>query len=119
MSDAVLSEQQHRILDFDRAATMRVDATVAAKRVAVVKEDHLLTKADIQTLPVKASKAPYTEPKTWFGNKCFNIQDTSKASSITISRYVYEWKFVKNEKRDGTCHQTALRTSGFHGPRSF
>eukprot|EP00959_Pyramimonas_sp_CCMP1952_P129949 2717657-Pyramimonas_sp.AAC.1 len=52
-SRVVLSEQQHRIFDFDRVTTMRVYVTAAAKRTAVVKEDDLLTKADIQANPVK------------------------------------------------------------------
>eukprot|EP00959_Pyramimonas_sp_CCMP1952_P032351 679116-Pyramimonas_sp.AAC.1 len=47
MSKVVISEQRHRIFDFDRVTTMRVYVTAAASRAAVVKEDDLLTKADI------------------------------------------------------------------------
>eukprot|EP00959_Pyramimonas_sp_CCMP1952_P133354 2788429-Pyramimonas_sp.AAC.1 len=36
MSSVVFSEQQHRRLDFDRATTMRADATAVAKRSSVV-----------------------------------------------------------------------------------
>eukprot|EP00959_Pyramimonas_sp_CCMP1952_P359491 7527683-Pyramimonas_sp.AAC.1 len=46
MSKVVLSEQQHRILDADRVTTMRVYVAAAANRAAVVKEGHLLAKAD-------------------------------------------------------------------------
>eukprot|EP00959_Pyramimonas_sp_CCMP1952_P428889 8982772-Pyramimonas_sp.AAC.1 len=66
----VLSEQQQRILDFDRVTTVRAWVTAAAKRTAVVKED-LLTKADIQANPVKVSKALHTELKTRFDNSVF------------------------------------------------
>eukprot|EP00959_Pyramimonas_sp_CCMP1952_P043418 908058-Pyramimonas_sp.AAC.2 len=73
MSKVVLSEQQHGILDSDRVATMRVYATAAAKRAAVVMGDDLLTMPDVQANPVKVSKALYTELKTWFSNKRANI----------------------------------------------
>eukprot|EP00959_Pyramimonas_sp_CCMP1952_P105928 2214756-Pyramimonas_sp.AAC.1 len=92
-----LPEQQHRIFEADRVTTMRVYIAAAAKRAAIVKGDDLLAKSDTQANPDKVSKAPYTELKTWFGNKCFNIQDVSKASSIMTSRYVYTWKSAKNE----------------------
>ena len=65
------------LLDVDRVTTMRVYVSATAKRAVVVKEDDLLTKADIQANPVKVSKALYTELKTWFDNKCFNMQDIS------------------------------------------
>eukprot|EP00959_Pyramimonas_sp_CCMP1952_P239363 5002243-Pyramimonas_sp.AAC.1 len=51
MSKVVLSEQQHAVFDFDRVATLRAYATAAAKRAAVITEDDLLTKADIQANP--------------------------------------------------------------------
>eukprot|EP00959_Pyramimonas_sp_CCMP1952_P015430 326863-Pyramimonas_sp.AAC.1 len=66
------------ILDADRAATMRVYVTAAAKRAAAVKEDDLLAKADILANPENFSKAL----KTWLGNKWFKMQEVSKASSI-------------------------------------
>eukprot|EP00959_Pyramimonas_sp_CCMP1952_P079453 1660775-Pyramimonas_sp.AAC.1 len=90
MSKVVLSEQRRRMLDFDRVTTMRVCAAAAARRAAVVKEDDFLAKADIQVNPVKISQALHTELKTWPDNKCFNIQDASKASGIMTSRYVYK-----------------------------
>eukprot|EP00959_Pyramimonas_sp_CCMP1952_P386100 8091871-Pyramimonas_sp.AAC.1 len=86
------------ILDADRATTMRVYVTAAAKRAVVVKEDDLLAKSDIQANPDKASMALYTEPKTWFDNECFTLQDIAKASNIMTARYVHKGKFVKNEK---------------------
>eukprot|EP00959_Pyramimonas_sp_CCMP1952_P121195 2533964-Pyramimonas_sp.AAC.1 len=98
MSKLVLSEQQHVILDADRVTTMRVCVAAAAKRAVVVKEDDLLAKGDIQANPDKESKALYTELNAWFDNECFNMQDIAKVSNLMPSRYVYTWKFVKNEK---------------------
>eukprot|EP00959_Pyramimonas_sp_CCMP1952_P322309 6744360-Pyramimonas_sp.AAC.1 len=60
---------------------MRVYVTAAAERAAVVQEDDLLTRADIQANPVKVPKALYTELKTRFDDKCFNLPDLSAASS--------------------------------------
>eukprot|EP00959_Pyramimonas_sp_CCMP1952_P357401 7484088-Pyramimonas_sp.AAC.1 len=57
MSKVVLSEQQRMLFDADRATTMRVCVTAAAERAVVVKEDDLLTKADIQANPETISKA--------------------------------------------------------------
>jgi len=68
MWKVVLSEQQDKLLDVGRDTTMRVYVAAAAKRAVVVKEDDLLTKADIQANPVKVSKTLYTELKTWFDN---------------------------------------------------
>ena len=98
VAKTVLTEQQHRLLTDDRVSTMRVYVTAAAKRAVVVKEDDLLTKADVQANPVKVSQALYKELKTWFDNKCFTIQDINKASNIMTSRYVYTWEFVKDDK---------------------
>eukprot|EP00959_Pyramimonas_sp_CCMP1952_P323441 6768332-Pyramimonas_sp.AAC.1 len=100
MSKLVLSEQQHRIFDADPATTMRVYIAAAAKRAAAVQEDDLLAKADVQASPESVSKALYAELKTWFVNKCFNVQAISTTSNIATSRYAYTWKFVKNEKGD-------------------
>eukprot|EP00959_Pyramimonas_sp_CCMP1952_P078131 1633340-Pyramimonas_sp.AAC.1 len=59
MSQIVLSEQRQRILDLYRVAEMRVHLTAAAERAAVVMEDDLLAKADIQANPVKAAQTTY------------------------------------------------------------
>eukprot|EP00959_Pyramimonas_sp_CCMP1952_P363796 7618155-Pyramimonas_sp.AAC.1 len=64
---------------------MRAHVAAAAERAAVVEEDGFLAKADVQANPVKVSKALLTELNTWFDNKCFSMQDVSKASSIMIS----------------------------------
>ena len=77
---------------------MRAYVSAAAKRAVVVKEDDLLTKADIQANPVRVPQALYKELKTWFDNKCFAIQDTNKASHSITSRYVHKSKFVKNDQ---------------------
>eukprot|EP00959_Pyramimonas_sp_CCMP1952_P146190 3060976-Pyramimonas_sp.AAC.1 len=63
MSKVVLPEQQHWILDADRATAMRVYVAAPAKRAVVVKGD-LLAKAVIQANSEKVSKALYTELKT-------------------------------------------------------
>eukprot|EP00959_Pyramimonas_sp_CCMP1952_P085768 1794024-Pyramimonas_sp.AAC.1 len=98
MPKVVASEQQRRILDFDRSTTMRVYATAADKRAVVVKEDDLLTEPDIQVNPVKASKALYTEHKTWFDKACFKVRDISNMSNIMTSMRANKRKFVKVEK---------------------
>eukprot|EP00959_Pyramimonas_sp_CCMP1952_P089635 1875246-Pyramimonas_sp.AAC.1 len=85
-------------LDADEVTTMRVYVAAAAKRAAVVKEDDLIAKADIQADPDTASKALYTELKTWLDNRCFNMQEIAESSNIMTSRFVCQWKFVKNEK---------------------
>eukprot|EP00959_Pyramimonas_sp_CCMP1952_P277874 5808362-Pyramimonas_sp.AAC.1 len=90
MSKVALSEQRRVMLDADRATTMRMHVAAAAKRAAVVKEDDLLAKADIQGDP-KVSKALYTELRTWFDNRCFNVQDISKASNIMTPRRAHKW----------------------------
>eukprot|EP00959_Pyramimonas_sp_CCMP1952_P457244 9474570-Pyramimonas_sp.AAC.1 len=64
MPTVVSSEQRHRIVGFVRATTLRVYVTAAARRCAVVKDDDLLTKGDIQGNPFMESKALYTEVKT-------------------------------------------------------
>eukprot|EP00959_Pyramimonas_sp_CCMP1952_P442776 9269302-Pyramimonas_sp.AAC.1 len=66
MSEVVLSEQRRMILDAGRVTTMRAYVTAAARRAAVVKDDSVFAKADIQANPEKVSKALYIELKTWF-----------------------------------------------------
>eukprot|EP00959_Pyramimonas_sp_CCMP1952_P270484 5654599-Pyramimonas_sp.AAC.1 len=79
MLKVVFSERQHMILDVDSFTAMPVYETAAAKRAVVVKEDDLLTDADIQANPVMVSKALYTERKIWFGSKRFKMRDISGA----------------------------------------
>ena len=79
-------------------ATLRVYVTAASKRAVVVKEDDLLTKAEIQANPVKVSRALYTELRIWYDNACFKMRLLSEASNVMTSRFVYKWKFVKNDK---------------------
>eukprot|EP00959_Pyramimonas_sp_CCMP1952_P306826 6421799-Pyramimonas_sp.AAC.1 len=91
MSMVVLGQTQLAQLETDMAATMRVYASSAAKRAVVVKEDDLLTKADIVAHPKEVSAVLYTELKIWLDNWCFEMHDLSKASNIMTSRYVYKW----------------------------
>eukprot|EP00959_Pyramimonas_sp_CCMP1952_P432537 9057717-Pyramimonas_sp.AAC.1 len=74
---------------------MRVYVSSAAKRAVVVKEDDLLTKAEIAAHPKKVSEALYTELIIWIDNRCCEMYDYSKASNIMTSMYAYKWKFVK------------------------
>ena len=71
MSKVVLSEQQHHMLHDEHIATMRVYVSAASKRAVIVKEDDLLTKAEIQMTPQKISKALYTELKLLFDTQMF------------------------------------------------
>ena len=95
MAPTVLSLSQLDQLTQDSIATMRVYVSAAAKRAVVVKEDDLLTKADIQANPKKVAEALYSELKIWLDNRCFEMYDISKATNIMTSRYVYKWKLVK------------------------
>ena len=79
-------------------ATLRVYVTAASKRAVLVKEDDLLTKAEIQANPINISRALYTELRIWYDNDCFKMSLLSEASNVMTSRFVYKWKFVKNEK---------------------
>eukprot|EP00959_Pyramimonas_sp_CCMP1952_P167737 3505578-Pyramimonas_sp.AAC.1 len=97
MSKVVLAEQQ-MMLEVGRVTTMRVYVTAAAKRAAVVQEDDLLAKADVQANPDEVSNALYSDLKTWFDNKCFKMQDVAKSSNLMTSRCVCKLKLVKNEK---------------------
>eukprot|EP00959_Pyramimonas_sp_CCMP1952_P080958 1691180-Pyramimonas_sp.AAC.1 len=74
---------------------MRVYVSSAAKRVVVVEEDDLLTKADIAAHPKEVSETLCTELKIRLDIRCFEMYDPSKASNIMTFRYVYKWKFVK------------------------
>ena len=38
-----------------------------------------------------------TELKIWLDNRCFAKELLSKATNVMTSRYVYKWKFVKDE----------------------
>eukprot|EP00959_Pyramimonas_sp_CCMP1952_P261556 5468744-Pyramimonas_sp.AAC.1 len=95
MSKAVLDQTQLPQLETDMVATMRVYVSSAAKRAVSVKEDDLLTKADIAAHPKEVSEVLYTELKIWLDNRCFEMYDLPKASNIMTSRYVYKRKFVK------------------------
>eukprot|EP00959_Pyramimonas_sp_CCMP1952_P337837 7074936-Pyramimonas_sp.AAC.1 len=87
MSPVVLDQTQLAQLETDMVATMRVYVSSAAKRALVVKEDDLLTKADIAAHSKEVSEALCTELKTWLDNRCFELYDLSKASNIMTSRY--------------------------------
>eukprot|EP00959_Pyramimonas_sp_CCMP1952_P195912 4095905-Pyramimonas_sp.AAC.1 len=71
MSKVVLGQTQLAQLETDMVATMRVHVPSAAKRAAVVKEDDLLTKADIAAHPQKIGEALHTELKIWLDCRCF------------------------------------------------
>eukprot|EP00959_Pyramimonas_sp_CCMP1952_P062532 1307626-Pyramimonas_sp.AAC.1 len=95
MSNIMLDQTQFAQLEPNMVATMRLYVSSAAKRAVVVKEDGLLTKADIAAHPKEVSEALCTEFKIWLDNRCLEMYDLSQASNIMTSRYVYEWKFVK------------------------
>eukprot|EP00959_Pyramimonas_sp_CCMP1952_P152848 3197997-Pyramimonas_sp.AAC.1 len=74
---------------------MRVYVSSAAKRAVVVKENDLLTKADIAAHTKEVSEALYTELKICLDNRCFEMHNLSRASNIMTSRYACKWQFVK------------------------
>eukprot|EP00959_Pyramimonas_sp_CCMP1952_P131444 2748451-Pyramimonas_sp.AAC.1 len=57
MSKVVLSERQCESLRSDQVTTMRAYASATAKRAVVVKQDDLLTKADMQANPTKGARS--------------------------------------------------------------
>eukprot|EP00959_Pyramimonas_sp_CCMP1952_P084706 1771678-Pyramimonas_sp.AAC.1 len=61
MAKIALEQAQLAQLESNMVATMRVYVSSAAKRAVVVKEDDLLTKADIAAHPKEVSEALYTE----------------------------------------------------------
>eukprot|EP00959_Pyramimonas_sp_CCMP1952_P087413 1828963-Pyramimonas_sp.AAC.1 len=82
MCEVVLSEQQHRVLDFDRVTTMPAFVAAAAMRAAVVKSRRATSSRRLTFKRIQSS-----------------MQGMSKASNIMTRRCVLKWKFVKNEKR--------------------
>eukprot|EP00959_Pyramimonas_sp_CCMP1952_P174082 3637538-Pyramimonas_sp.AAC.1 len=98
---------------------MRVYVSSAAKLAVVVKEDDLLTKADIAAHPKELSEALYTELKIWLDNWCFEMYDLSKASNIMTSRYVYMWKFVKVGTENVKTTRLRLVLRGFMDTEAF
>ena len=64
----------------------------------VIKEDDLLTKKELLHHSQAVSEATTKELTTWMDNDCFEMCDYAKAENIMTSRYVAEWKFVKNPK---------------------
>eukprot|EP00959_Pyramimonas_sp_CCMP1952_P047671 995168-Pyramimonas_sp.AAC.1 len=68
LSKVVLVQTQLAQLDAGMVATMRVCVSSAAQCAVVVKEDDLLTKADIAAHPREVSEALYTELKIWLDN---------------------------------------------------
>eukprot|EP00959_Pyramimonas_sp_CCMP1952_P050988 1065095-Pyramimonas_sp.AAC.1 len=100
-------------------ATMRVYVSSAAKRAVVLKEDDLLTKADIAAHPKDVNEAWYTEFKIWLLNRCFDMYDLSKASNIMTSRYVCKWKFVNVVTESVKTIRLRLALRGFMDTEAF
>eukprot|EP00959_Pyramimonas_sp_CCMP1952_P096310 2013541-Pyramimonas_sp.AAC.1 len=97
MAKVVLTEQQHSSLYDDCIINMRIYVYAAAKRAGVVKENGLLTNAEMKAHPLQVGKARYTESRIWLGSECFKMASLTDAANVMTSRYVYTWAFVKNE----------------------
>ena len=67
----------------------------ASNRAEVVKEDDLLTKAEIQATPFKVSRALYTELRMGHENDRSRMRLLSEATNVMTSRFVYIWNYVK------------------------
>ena len=98
MDKVTLTDMHQQLLDSESAAPMRVYVTAASKGAAVVKEDDLLTKAEIQAHPFKVSRALCTEPRIWHVNNCFRTRLPSEAANVMTSRFVYTRKCAKTIK---------------------
>ena len=95
MAKCFLSEQQLKLIEPargepQRIATLRVYVSATTKRAIAVKEDDIMTKAEIQANPIKVSKALYTELRIWYDKACFKMQLLSNAKNVMTSRYVYK-----------------------------
>eukprot|EP00959_Pyramimonas_sp_CCMP1952_P161326 3373609-Pyramimonas_sp.AAC.2 len=100
MPKVVLSEQQRRILHADRATSCEYMLPPLQNELRSSRKTTSSRRPTSRRSPRQYQKGSYTytELKTWFDNKCFNVQDISKASNIMTSRHVHTCKFVKNEK---------------------
>eukprot|EP00959_Pyramimonas_sp_CCMP1952_P135315 2831422-Pyramimonas_sp.AAC.1 len=85
----------------------------------VVKEDDLLTKADIAAHPKEVREALHTELKIWLDNRCFEMYDLAKASITMTSRYVYKWTFVEAGTENVKTIRLRLLFSGFMDMEAF
>eukprot|EP00973_Karenia_brevis_P019918 2732159-Karenia_brevis.AAC.1 len=72
MAKIVLDETQHKSMTDGAFATLRVYlAGNKTKRSAVVKDDDILTKHDLQQNATEVADATMAELKVWLTNKCF------------------------------------------------
>ena len=92
MAPAILDECQD--LSPGEIATVRVYISDKVKRTVVVKEDDLLTKAEIQKHEGEVAAATKKEILTWLENDCFEMCLLKDAKNIMTSRYVAKWKWV-------------------------
>ena len=93
---AVFSEEGQTVGDGE-ILTIRVYATIAAKRAVVVKDGDLLTKKEMKEHHREVSSATTTEILTWFDNTCFENVFLKWAKNIMTSRYVAKWTCDKGE----------------------
>ena len=97
MAIVILAEDQY--IHDGEIATLRVYlASAANKRAAVVKDDDLLTKAEMNKHAKEVSSAILTELNIWLQNQCFGICNPRDAQSVMTSRYVCKLKWIKDPK---------------------
>ena len=74
---------------------MRVYVRRELKRTVVVKDDDILSAAELRKHSPEVTKAITEELRTWLENKCFKMIPLKNAQNVMTSRYVAKWKWVK------------------------
>ena len=93
LAQTVLADDQQ--LGVGEIATMRVYVAAAVKRTVVVKEDDILTRAELLKHATDVAAATLSELKTWLANACFKIRPLKGPQNTMTSRYVPKWKWIK------------------------
>ena len=83
--------------DCRNIATMRIYISEKAKR-AVVIEDDLLTRKEVEHHKAEVADATHKEISKWLDHKCFEKHLLKDARNLMTSRYVVKWKWVKDPK---------------------
>ena len=97
MAQIILSEADLNNMKPQDQATMRVYISEKSKRAVVVKDDDLLSKAELLQYWKEVSEATIAELKCWLSHNCFKLCLFIHARNVMTSRYVAKWKWVKDK----------------------
>ena len=76
------------------AATLRAHVTRELKRTVVVKDDDILSAAELRKHSPEVTKAIAEELRTWLESRCFKMIPFKNAQNVMTPRYVATWKWV-------------------------